>query len=723
MTLRECQFKGVYRTEEDDLLSDFYIPALSQSVSYDRAVGYFSAAMLSYAAQGLTAFLKNEGKMRLIIGAELTEEESEAIDEGYRQKKCIERLGEEFAKSIAAVDDNLFEHRMRALSWMIAAGRLDIKVALRKQGMYHEKMGIMTDNYGNTIVFQGSANETASALRPDLNFESITVFRSWEPAHAEFSQPYKNGFEKLWTGNSKNTFVFDFPEAIREKLILNVQRFPSQPKLELEKFLANRGPKNVDVENEDFHSKPRIPEFIGALEYELREHQRTAIQKWINNEYHGIFALATGAGKTITSIHAAVRLYEAEIKRNSQLCVVIAVPYINLADQWREILSLFGFRSIPCYRGKTKWHERLTQSVSAFNAGARDHLCLVVVNATLGTDDFQQLLKQIPMQKMLWIGDECHHHGSEKANQALPENAKYRIGLSATPEHYIDEEANSRLTKYYGDIVATYTLADAINDGVLAPYRYYPKIVTLTEDEAMAYRSFSNEIAMLMAAKLSGARLSDSHESSLQHLLMKRARLIGSAENKILALREILRSREVEPHTLFYCGDGSMPTDEADEEPFKRQIEVISKELHKLGWKTSRFTAAEPAGVRDDILENFRVGAIDAMVAIRCLDEGIDIPACRTAFLLASARNPRQFIQRRGRILRKSLGKEFSIVYDFLVQLPDADNEETFEVEKRLVEAELLRIAEFANMSLNPTESYEVLEPLLDKYDLEHLIV
>jgi len=407
---------------------------------------------------------------------------------------------------------------------------------------------------------------------------------------------------------------------------------------------------------------------------------------------------------------------------NGHLCIVIAVPYINLADQWRENLNLFKINSIPCYRSRTIWFKRLGEAVSAFNAGARDYLCIVVVNATLNTDEFQGFLKSIPADKMLWIGDECHHHGSKRLNEALPNDAKFRIGLSATPEHYIDSEANARLSAYYGQVVACYSLFQAIKDGVLTPYKYYPHTVTLTETETETYYDLSRQISMLMAAKLGGSRLSETQEKSLEKLLRDRARLIGSAQNKIPALRRVLGHRKAERHTLFYCGDGTMLTDEADDETFKRQIEVISNELYELGWKTSRFTSEESPKVRNDILSNFRVGAIDAMVAIRCLDEGIDIPACRSAFLLASARNPRQFIQRRGRILRKAPDKEFSVVYDFFVQLPESDNEETFIIEKRLVEAELQRVAEFANMSLNPTDSYQSLEPLLKKYDLEHLI-
>jgi superfamily II DNA or RNA helicase len=720
--LKDFEFKAVYRTEDDDLLRDFYIPALSRARTYDRGVGYFSAAMLSYAAQGLTTFIKNDGKMRLIVGGELTAEEADAIQTGYDQKELLAQLGAKFLNIIDAVDDSLFQHRLNALSWMIAAGHLEIKVALRKQGMYHEKMGVLTDEMGDALVFQGSANETVNALRPDLNFESITVFRDWEEAHQEFVEPYRSGFEKLWAGDAKNTWVLDFPEAVKERLISFAKKTRAPPRSDIEERLALFTDNNGDAETEPVFLTPGIPEFIGDKEYALREHQKTAIQGWVNNDYHGILALATGAGKTITAIHAAVRVYEAETKRSKPLCIIVAAPYINLADQWRKNLTLFGISSLPCYGGKDKWHQRASEAVSALLAGSRQYLCLVVVNATLGTDNFQLLLKRVPFEQLFLIGDECHHHGSKSRHASLPTDARYRIGLSATPEHYIDGDANQRIEDYYGKVVATYKLSDAVRDGVLSPYRYNVSIVELTDEEADKYKSLTKEIASLMAAKNSQGGLPKSQDAILTSLLLSRARVLGSAQNKIPALRSIISTRNIEPHTLFYCGDGSMQA-EGNDDVYKRQIEVISQELHKLDWKTSRFTSAETANVRDDILESFRVGSIDAMVAIRCLDEGIDIPACKTAFLLASARNPRQFVQRRGRILRRAPNKEFAEVFDFFVQLPEATSETEYEVERKLVEAELVRVAEFANMSLNPTDSYEVLESLLSKYDMEHLLV
>jgi superfamily II DNA or RNA helicase len=717
--LKSYDFKAVYSSENDNLLEDFYVPALSRSVYYDRAVGFFSAAILSYAAQGLTSFIKNDGKMRLIIGYELTFEEIESIKDGYEDRKLSERIGRDFIKTIEEVEDHLFTNRLEALSWMVAGGSLDIKVALRMKGNYHDKVGIFKDQAGNSIVFEGSANETANALLPDFNFESVTLFPSWKPELTDYYQPYFDGFTRLWDNKSKSTVVVEFPEAAKEKLIKIAKSIRIPPDPELEKKLASYF-EPVKLENENIISEPKIPEYFGSSRYELRKHQRNTIQSWTNDGYHGIFALATGAGKTITAIHAAVRTYEAIKKKNGKLCLVISVPYINLGDQWVDNLRLFQIDPIGCYGSSDRWTRRLSEAIDSFNAGVRDFLCIVVVNATLRGAKFQTFLERFNGKDIFFVGDECHHHSSKSLANALPPNAEYRIGLSATPEHYIDDEATARISNYYGRIVSNYDLKMALNDGILSPYKYFIEPIELTPDETEKYVSFSQDISAIYAQMSSGSNISKASQDKLEYLLRERARLVGAAQNKLVALESILEGMAPEPLTLFYCGDGSVE-DEADSTEFTRQIEAVTQLLNKANWKTSRFTARESKKARQNILNNFKVAVIDAMVAIRCLDEGIDVPACRTAFILASSRNPRQFIQRRGRILRRSEGKEYAVIYDFLVKLPEDAIHEGYE--QKLVVAEVERVAEFASLSLNSSDAYRALQPILEKYDLEHLVV
>lgn len=715
--LTDIPLKSVYRSENDNILEEFYVPALMESIGYDRAVGYFSAAMLSYAAQGLTAFINNSGKMRLIIGAELTFEEVQAITDGYDQKKLISTLGDRFLETLENIDDALFDHRLQALSWLVASGQLDVRVAIRKQGMYHEKIGIFYDASNNMVVFQGSANETVNALLPDFNFESINVFPGWRNELTDHFQPYVEGFERLWGGTAKNTLTIDFPDAVKEHLIEFSKR-TGPPSLKRELHLLKYFTSNVDDAETSENYLPQIPETLGGKPFEILDHQRETLNAWKQNGFRGVFALATGSGKTITSIYGMVTLAQKAHEKKQSILAIVAVPYVNLADQWIEVLSLFSIHAIKCYGGESSWKSRLSDAVFSVASKATPFSCAVVVNRTLSKETFSSMLAPLSDEQLFWIGDECHHHYSVAISNKLPKNARYRIGLSATPEHYLDQEATDRLTDYYGEIVYEYSLSNALKDRVLTPYYYYIHMIELTLEETDKYVELSKKIAALSA--WAAKPTSNGNNEEYFKLLMRRARLLGSAANKIPALDNVLKKNNPSPHTLFYCGDGRVEDEISGEE--KRQIELVSELLHANKWRSSRFTSHETPSDRREILDNFRLGTLDAMVAIRCLDEGIDIPACKTAYILASSRNPRQFIQRRGRILRRAKNKNSSTIHDFVVRLPEFQDEGLFAVEKKLFKSELSRIAEFSKLSMNPGETFTELQELLNRFDLEHLL-
>ena len=295
------------------------------------------------------------------------------------------------------------------------------------------------------------------------------------------------------------------------------------------------------------------------------------------------------------------------------------------------------------------------------------------------------------------------------------EDVKYRIGLSATPEHYLDSDSqNQRLERYYGKIVSIFTLKDAIRKKILTPYNYHIIPVELTEDELEEYIDLSTQIG-----KLSYQR--DEESSRFKILLIKRSRLLSNAANKLVELNKILETIDPTPFSLFYCGDGEVENTDTNE--YERQIIEVSKSLNKFGWKISRFTSRESKSKRRIIMSEFKSNSIDSLVAIKCLDEGIDIPACKVAFIIASTSNPRQFIQRRGRILRRYEGKERAEIYDFFVYAAKEQQDRIDTYEKRLVERELKRIAEFSSLSENYGESHNSIKEILKMYNLEHLIV
>jgi superfamily II DNA or RNA helicase len=724
--LRDLKLKGVYKSDQDDILRDFYFPALSTAICYRRAVGYFSASTLSHAAQALSAFISRDGTIRLIVGAFSEQTDIEAVEEGLRLKELSDTLGKSFVAVVEdAAEDELFQHRFKALSWLVAQGRLEIRVALRPRGLYHDKVGIISDASGDAIVFAGSANESASALLPTHNYESINVFPTWRPELADWYEPHTASFERLWANKSRGTVVIDMPTALKERLLEVAARMerPPDPQRELEIEARLRA-----VEKEAAHASrprgPRVPETVNGIPFQIRDHQREALTAWqAKGAFHGIFDLATGAGKTITAVYAIVQMAKAI----PGLTVVIAAPYQSLADQWCEILETFNIRALQCYVSKLNWYDELQKKVLDVLTGSTQFEAIVVVNRTLRTADFQNAIARIPANRLLWIGDECHHHGSESLAKALPQNANYRIGLSATPEHYLDDERNARLKAYYGEVVFSYTLQQAIEDKILTPYKYYPHLVILTDDEAQEFIAISDEIALRFAREGQSAGAKPSQ--GLKALLMKRARLIGSAANKIPILQAVLAGQRPESHALFYCGDGLVDYggDEDDEAGDRtdnfplRQIEVVSRVLDDLHWKVSRFTAREGRREREGILQAFRVGLIDGLVAIKCLDEGIDVPACSTAYILASSRDPRQFIQRRGRILRRFPGKSLATIHDFVVLLPEGALDSSGAARK-LISAELKRVAEFSTLAQNRFEAYERLRDVLTAYDLEHVL-
>ncbi|OYY66581.1 DEAD/DEAH box helicase family protein [Sphingomonas sp. 28-62-11] len=715
--LRSVPAKGVYKSDRDNILEDFYLPALSVATSYDRAVGFFSGSTLSYAAQALSAFVANGGTMRLIVGAFADARDIEAVRRGEESRALCERLGEEFLASIDEAGGELFEERFRTLAWLVAERRLDIRVALRPRGMYHDKIGIITDATGDAFVFAGSANESAQALLPTHNYESIDVFPTWRPELEEYFAEHIDSFARLWENRSRGTAVMDVPTALSERLLEVAARTEAPPDPAREAAIARRLAAQEDVEEELRPSGPRLPTSIGGSPFSIRQHQRDALNAWREKGgFNGILDLATGAGKTITACYAIVQMAGGI----PGLTVVIAVPYQNLADQWCDILELFGIDPLRCYVSKADWAERLDRTIHEIEMAARPFAAIVVVNRTLKSPEFQAAIARVPGDRLLWIGDECHHHASESFRGFLPEQARYRIGLSATPEHYLDAERNARLAAYYGETVFTYTLAQAIDDGVLTPYDYFPHIVELTADEADEFVDLSNDIARAFAREASAG---SKPSLGLTALLMKRARVIASAANKIPALAGALDGARPHPHTLFYCGDGTVEgdADDGDGQFSGRQIEVVSRQLDCLGWRISRFTSREPRRERDEILANFRIGLIDAMVAIKCLDEGIDVPACGTAYILASSRDPRQFIQRRGRILRRSPGKDHATIHDFVTVLP-AGHDDGEGHARKLIQSELRRVAEFNALARNASHAYDTLRPVLTAYDLEHIL-
>lgn len=440
---------------------------------------------------------------------------------------------------------------------------------------------------------------------------------------------------------------------------------------------------------------------------QLRQYQRVAVANWFANQGRGTLKMATGSGKTITALAIATELYN---KINLQVLLVIC-PYCHLVNQWARESEKFGLKPILAFDSARSWQNKLAAGLYEVRSGDRAFLTIITTNATLMGDSLRSQLRYFP-EKTLIIGDEVHNLGAPRLGESLPRNIGLRLALSATPERHFDEQGTEAILDYFGPVLQPeLTLADAIRQKALVHYLYYPILVELTESETRKYSRLTQKIGWA----LWGDEKVEENDA-LTTLLMQRARLIGAAANKLIALRELMIHRLDTAHTLFYCGDGSI--EGGARRSNNRQLTETAKLLgSELGYRVNTYTAATPLAERERLRQQFESGELQGLVAIRCLDEGVDIPAIRNAVILASSSNPRQFIQRRGRILRPHPGKERATLFDMIVLPPDLGRE-TLEVERNLLRKELKRFLEFADLADNAGEARVKMLQLQRRYGL-----
>lgn len=708
MPLRQLQIKGIYRTATDSLIRDFYLPCLAECKQYDRAVGYFSSSMLAEAGYGLSGLIKNGGKMRLIIGHPLTEDEFRAVKEGQTLQALHAQIHKGLVNALEVAGSERTVHSLELLSWMVATNSIEIRYAFKKIGMYHEKIGVLTDSGGDQIVFHGSANESASALLPSRNFESLAVYPSWKhELFEEYAQPFIEGFRALWEGAAADIISVPVPSETYELLVAYRQKQTTPPNLDLESFLDSAS----HVYGANKSSLPRLPTKLGGEKYELRAHQMKALRQWKASGFSGIFALATGSGKTVTALHAVTRFCEQGLR----VALVVAVPYQILAEQWVAVMKLYNMRPIKAFYSRDKWESQLKEAVLQFNAEALPFLSVVVVNDTLCSQSFQKILSELPLERVIIVGDECHHHANESMADALKIDAKFRLGMSATPWNPKESMKQAILEDIYGPVVSTYSLRDALEQKVLCPYQYVTVVCEFDDDEAAEYEILSKGIATLFAQDPSLSDPAIKHR--IQKLANKRTRLLGSLRSKLRKFEEMLNACGPRPHTLVYCGEGRHPID-GNEGLETRVIEHVVKILSDVGCKPARITASESMAERVRILEAFDDGFVDTIAAMRVLDEGFDIPSCRTAFILASANSFRQYVQRRGRVLRKAPGKKQALIYDF-VPFPNSSMlKREGVIWRRQVLTELIRLREFVQYAVNEAEQHVFLNDAMKRIGL-----
>jgi DNA phosphorothioation system restriction enzyme len=441
---------------------------------------------------------------------------------------------------------------------------------------------------------------------------------------------------------------------------------------------------------------------------ELRSYQQEAVSNWFANRGRGTLKMATGSGKTITALAIATQLYQ----QIGLQVLVIVCPFRHLVIQWGRECEKFNLEPILACESIQKWQSKFCYQLARINTQQQQFLTIITTNETLVSQGFQSQLKYLP-DRTLIIGDEVHNLGAKKREASLPRNIGLRLALSATPERHYDEVGTQLIFDYFGDVIKPeFTLKDAIERGALVHYLYYPILVELTADESDRYLKLTRLITrkLLFRGGLKGYTSEETDSPDLTPLLMQRARLVGAAANKLVALKTLMAERLDTSHTLFYCGDGSSDS--------TYQLAAVTQILGvELGYRVNTYTAETSLLDREYLREQFESGALQGLVAIRCLDEGIDIPAIRQAVILASSTNPRQFIQRRGRILRPDRGKDRAILYDMVVLPPEMDRE-CLAIERNLLKRELLRLIEFAELADNAATARAQLLILQKRYGL-----
>lgn len=543
-------------------------------------------------------------------------------------------------------------------------------------------------------------NETYSGLLQ--NYESIDVFCSWRDEDYDRVNIKENAFDNLWDNLDTAMEVIPFPKVAVERL--------NSYKVEKTEPLC------VEIQNEDDSQNVffKIPDTV-----ELYDYQREAIETWENNNCCGIFDMATGAGKTFTALGALSALSK---NLNNNIAVVIVAPYQHLVEQWVEDIIQFNVKPIVAYSYPgQKWRKQFSDAVTAYNVGAIDNFCVIATNATFSLNDFQSILQKFK-KNFAFVVDEAHNFGAVKLSSLLPKKARYRLALSATIERFRDEEGTNKLRKYFGKTCISFSLKEAIQKGFLTSYYYHPVVVYLNADEYEQYQEITKTII-----RNGGASQENIDKNPyIEMLLIKRARIISGCKEKVSKLVEVMKPYKNDNYILVYCGATKYDNDSSDlkDDDEVRQIEEVNRKLYyELGMKVHKFTSEESKEERDEIKRMFASGTeLQVITAIKCLDEGVNIPAIKKAFILASSTNPKEYIQRRGRVLRRAKGKEYAEIFDFITlprPLEEVQfcSEEELSCDLSLVRKEFLRMIDFAETARNPFEIDKLKEDIQYAYN------
>jgi superfamily II DNA or RNA helicase len=678
-------------------LEDFYIPVLNEAIEYKRIAGFFSSSSLAIAARGIKGLIKNNGKMKLLISPRLSKNDIKTIENSINKPEIY--LENKLMSELDNIQNILERNYVYALGWLLVNDMLEIKVVVPKnkndqflsfdevnsRGIFHQKVGIFKDLEGNIISFSGSINETSTGWLE--NIEEFKVFKLWEDGQKDYCKGDIDKFDSFWNSNRNNVEILDLPKAVKKHLIDNAP----------EDIFNVLSVKNYRKE------KKKVME-INSLS--LFDYQEEAVKKWENNNRRLILEMATGTGKTRTAIGCITKLNQ--IKR---LVVIIATPQNTLTLQWKNEIEKLNIRYdsfIIADSTNTKWKTQLENSLLDLSFNLENMIIVYTTHATCSSNDFIKIISKNKRNiKYFFVGDEAHGLGAYKTQRGLLELYDYRLGLSATPKRWYDDIGTEKLYNFFGNDSFEFSINDALNNinpltnkPYLVNYTYKPYFTTLTEEELGEYKKLSKKIS-----KLSNySKDSDKYLKYRENLIFNRANIHKSADNKYEIFNYILEEINVLKDTLIFVSP--------------EQIDNVIELLNKKGIVAKKFTQEEGTvplskfngrTERQYIIDKFKENKYDVLVAIKCLDEGIDIPSAKNAILMASSTNPREYIQRIGRVIRQSEDKKEAIIYDIIIK-PNYENlnKNFIEFEKSIFEKEMARVLEIAENASNNAEAYEI---------------
>lgn len=726
-----------YSSDGDHLPIEFFMLTVPICKRIDLKLGYFSSNAIRTLAYGFAQFIYNGGHLRIITNHFLSyedkmllifdEESSNAVAEDE-----IKNLIENDLEGLAEILKNGDEHFFNCLRFLLKNDRLQlIPVKLKPDKLAHYKQGIMDDGT-NQVYFNGSCNFTYKGLIE--NGESLGIARSWGE-HSEKLKIQENAlsidrickkadtsFEYLSADQITEVIFTKSKDKNLEELIddeLNIcDQLAKYPKLTKQlKRYTETFRHRIESERQRLREEKQRPKF--PYTEGPRDYQNQAYKNWVANNYKGIFAMATGTGKTITSLNCALEIFKVKGRYN----ILILVPSIALVNQWEGECKKFNFRNIIKISSLSNWESEINNYFIKRKLGGTSSVVIIATYSSFIRPRFKKFFSLFETNDIM-IADEAHNMGATSVVKVLPEiKQQLRIGLSATPERQYDDFGNNVLREFFNSqppYTFNYSMAEAIENKVLCQYYYYPHIVNLKENELEEYEKITKQLAKYYSIE------SDSYTKNeiVEILLLKRKRIIHKAQNKLITFKRILKDeflrKGVIKNALVYVPEGDI-TEEIPDDPdfhinllnrYTKAVRDIDKNI-----TVTKFTAETKN--REEILRKFSEGDIKVLTSMKCLDEGVDIPQTEMAFFCASTGNPKQFIQRRGRVLRRFEGKDFAFIHD-LVVIPSFmdENDENFKMKQSIVKKELERVVHFSFLAVNKYHTFEVLDEVCKNYKL-----